>query len=204
MSYKKRNPLRLPIIFTVLSIVVLILTILFGINLSKNELIIISKTGETEITITDPGGYYVLLDTDNTRYHMIMETFGVASSLTVVDDEDLETELYETTLVVRGSINTDGETLTALAYDKQVKTKDYLAFARVDFVEDTYTFTTNPIADSDDFGGLALLSVDYVARIGVFSLTAITTVLLSLLTFKQFRKVQQIPISKYQKKHLKK
>ena len=202
MSYKKRHPLRLPIILTIITVISLFLLVIAGMSLSKNQLLLINASGETQIEITDAGEYYVLVDTGGTRFHTVLETIGVANSMSVIDDD--EKELYEVALVAKGESADTGETFTDVEFDKQVKKKDYISFATVDLEEDTYLFTSNVITESDDFGGFALLSLAYVARIGLFSLAAITTLLFGLLAFKQFRKVQQIPISKYQKKHLKK
>lgn len=200
MSYKKRNRYVKAISFFILCGIGLTITIISGFNLFNSNLILFETSGESTINITEPGEYYVLLDTDGVRHSTLLETVGVTNNLTVSDKE--ETELFKSALLFSGANDSTSTLITNLEFDKQIRHKGYLGFGIIDLEKKEYNFNGVEVNASDDFGGYALLSANYVTRIGFFSFGALTTILLGLLGFKFYREVGKIPMSKYKKKHM--
>lgn len=200
MSYKKRQPYTKPTTFLVFALIGLVLLVISGINLFKNNLILVDTNSETIVSITEPGDYYIMVDTNGVRYETELETIGVTQKLKVYDDED--SKIFETSLLAKGENDSSASDIIGLEFDKQIRHKEYLGFAKITLEKDDYRFNSIIITDNSEIGGYALLSQNYVNKIGLFSLSAVITLLFGLLSFKYYREVQKIPMSKYQKKHI--
>lgn len=199
MSYKRKNPKIKPMIFFSLTGICLVLLILAGVNLFNNDLIVFSPTEESTFEITESGDYYVMVDTNGIRYQTDLQAVGVTNQLELQNKED--EKVFASSLLLRADTDTGATQMENIEFDKQIRHKEYLSFGRVTLKKDSYTFNGVVITDNEDFGSYALLPVSYVNKIGLFSLSAITTVLFGLLGFKYIREVKKIPMSKYQRKH---
>ncbi len=201
MSYKRKNPNRKPIVFFILTGIGFVSLIIASINLLQNDLIVFSSDEESTFEITEKGEYYILLDTDGVRYSSEVENIGVSINLTLTSQD--EEEVFKSSLLLNTESDTSATSINNIEFDKQIRHRGYLGFGKVDLKADTYSFNGVVVKNTEDFGQYALLSMNYVNRIGLFSLSAILTLLFALLGFKYFKEAKKIPLSKYQRKHIK-
>lgn len=201
MKYSQKHPLTKTYVFFAFALLGLFLVVLSGVKLFQNDLIYITTGQEEQVDIEQAGNYYVLLDTKGKRYETSLEEVALLTQIDVIDNEEV---IHSISMAYKKDTDTTYLSIEPLDYDKQIRSKEYLSFGKVTLEEGEYTFNSTVNTDSDEIGDIALLSTSYVNRIGLFSLSAIATILLGLYTFKSYRAYVNRPLSKYQMKHMKK
>lgn len=199
---KRRNSsLGMVITLLVFSVISFALIIISGIGLFTHEFIEFTNDENNAVTIEKEGNYYIMIDIDKEDYEITSDEISVFDRIRVVDSE-VSGDQFVFNLETFTTVTTERFHVQPL--DTPFEYKGYTVFGTMQFNEGDYSIISNILQGENQYLNMALTPTNYVADILWFSVSILLTISFSIPTYKHYVNYRNIPLSKYQKKHVKK